>query len=298
MIVAPVVQPRLSCCPVEPQLYNSYSPEQAVAAFGGQAPKFLCDGQFAVLPGAVLCFFTVGDPATQPHPSTPSSIVWKPQRLNYVWFDSYPWLPHKVREVYDRRPTPSVKIKQHHLFLRSPGDETYRYVGPAHLASFGGPLRGGSPGEQSADFILSQKLPRDMWLEFGGYPGWQIEVNHLVHRVDRGDLQRFRELAAEVPRLEFSHLRVTRYEEDSLTLHTNAARGWLMYERDPGDGGVYTHDAQYGGDPERKEIFRCVCGIELDFPARDTLPRELALQVAEEFFTTGQLPRLVPWPDS
>jgi hypothetical protein len=39
-------------------------------------------------------------------------------------------------------------------------------------------------------------------------------------------------------RQEFAHLQMTRYEEDSLTIHTNARRGWLMYLRFPADNGL------------------------------------------------------------
>jgi hypothetical protein len=113
--------------------------------------------------------------------------------------------------------------------------------------------------------------------------------------VDNGDLRTFRKLAEDLPRQEFSHLCMTRFEEDSLTLHTNDRRSWLMYLRYPGDGGIYTHDPDYTGEQEVEEEFRCVCGIGLEFPARQTLPRDLAIRAAEEFFTTGELPRSVPW---
>jgi hypothetical protein len=122
-----------------------------------------------------------------------------------------------------------------------------------------------------------------------------VEVNHLAHRVGNGDLGAFRQLAQELTRQEFSHLCMTRYEEDSLTVHTNDRRGWLMYLRYPGDNGAYTSDPEYTGEPEVEEAFRCVCGIGLEFPARQTLPRDLAIRAAEEFFMTGELPRCVPW---
>jgi hypothetical protein len=149
--------------------------------------------------------------------------------------------------------------------------------------------------ERSANFSLSEKLPRDVWLRLGGYTGWLIEVNHQTHRVDNGDLGTFRQLAEKLPDQEFSHLCMTRYEEDSLTVHTNDRRGWLMYLRYPGHNGIYTHDPKYAGDPEGEEEFRCVCGIGLEFAARETLPRDLAIRAALEFFTTGELPRCIPW---
>jgi len=141
----------------------------------------------------------------------------------------------------------------------------------------------------------NEKLPREAWLRFGGYPGWSVEVNHKIHLVDKGDLASFERLVEELPRQEYSHLCMTRYEEDSLSVFTNLRRGWLMYLRYPSDSGVYTRDLAYSGDPKAEEVFRCTCGIGLEFPAGQTLPRELAVQAANEFFQTGELPRRVHW---
>ena len=204
-------------------------------------------------------------------------MVWRPGRIDYEPFDDYPWLPSKVREVWgpDRQ-----KIKDHHVLVRLPGDERFVYAGKAHLGSYGGPRSGGQPWERTATFSLDEKLPRSAWLRLGGYPGWLIEVNHRPERVDDGDLATWRQLTAAMSE-EFSHLTMTRYEEDSLTLYTNARRGWLMCLRDPDDAGVYASDAAYTGDREANEVFRCVCGIALDFPADQTLPRDLAMRAAE-----------------
>jgi hypothetical protein len=283
---------------VDPTPSQWYTPSEAVAAFGSQATsEFFCERQFVVLPNVVLCLFTLGDSATESQVSSPSQVVWKPRRLDYLLGDQYPWLPTPVREVYDRTQKPIKKIREHHLLLRLPADERFFYVGKAHLGSYGGPLTGGTAAGYSATFYLNTRLPREVWLRFGGYSGWLIEINHDSHRIDLGDLQAFRQLAEELPRQEFSHLCMTRYEEDSLTVHTNDQRGWLMYLREPGDGGLYTHDQEFTGDPEMLEVFRCGCGIALEFPARQTLPRHMAIDVAEAFFKTGQLPSSVPWED-
>src|SRR5262249_37779406 len=159
----------------------------------------------------ILCFATLGDPATEPHVSCPSCVVWKPRRLDYDASDKYPWLPEKVREVWDRSQHLPRKIRVHHIFVRLPTDDGYFYAGRAGLGTFGGPTTDGTPADRSATFFLSEKLPRDVWLRLGGYPGWLVEVNHQTHRVDDGDLGTFRQLAEELPRQEFSHLCMTRY---------------------------------------------------------------------------------------
>jgi hypothetical protein len=172
-------------------------------------------------------------------------------------------------------------------------DGGYFYAGPAHLGSYMmAPGRDGT--RPTAEFSLGEKLPREVWLKFGGYPGWLVEVHDHAERVASGDLAAFERLVSELPRQEFSLLRMTRYE-DSLTLYTNARRGWLMYLRSLEDRAMYPLDPEYSGAPESKEIFGCVCGVELDYLACRTLPRELAMRAAVEFFVSGQLPVRFHW---
>jgi hypothetical protein len=268
-------------------LHQWYTADEAVAVFGGDAAAdALCDGQFIVLPKVVLCLATLGRATDEPHVPCPSCFAWRLRRLDYEPSEEVPWLPEAVREVWDRNQKRVRKLRDHHIFLRTPSDERFFYAGPAHLGSYGH-----APGRDatgvSANFSLSEKLPRKEWLQFGGYPGWLVEVNHHSYRIAGDDPAAFERLVKRLPRRKFSHLCLTRYEEDSLTVHTNARRGWLMYLRYPADGGVYTRDLGYSGDPEAEEVFQCVCGIDLEFPANQTLPRELAMRAAVEFFQTG-----------
>jgi len=274
-----------------PPIHQLVTRADAIVSFGdpAAAPSY-CDGQFVVCPHAVLCFATVGNPNAQPFLGTPTSFVWKPERLDYDPADEIPWLPTPAREVWGPNREP---IKEHHIFLRPPGEEPFAYMGTAHLGSWGGPQ-----GDVAAGFSLNTKVPRDLWLKLGGYPGWEVEVNHTIVRVDVGDIARFRPLLAELPRRKFGHLSMTRYEEDSLSIHTNARRGWLMYLRSRVDSGLYTRDVEYAGDPAAEEFFVCDCGVDMEFPVVQTLPRLRASEVVEEFFTTGELPRCVPWAAS
>ncbi len=68
-----------------PTLHRSYTIDEAVAAFepAGNA-EYLLDRQFVILPKAVLCMATVGDPATQTHVCSASGVVWKPGRIDAV----------------------------------------------------------------------------------------------------------------------------------------------------------------------------------------------------------------------
>jgi hypothetical protein len=276
----------------EPEVYHRHTREEAVAALGDpSAAAFYCDAHFVVLPKVVLCFLTVADASGSSVPS-PTVVQWVPPRRDYHPGEEPPWLPRIVNDVYDRSVTPVRKLRDHHLFLRLPSDTSFVYAGGAHLGSFGG-----TPEGVHARFYLAEKLPRDLWLRFGGYPGWLIEVNHRVHQVAEGDRPAFERLLKRLPKQEFSHLTMTRYAEDSLTLHTNARRGWLMYLETPADPGLYARDPELSGDPEAEELFECTCGIDLEYPAAQTLPRDRAIQAAMDFFLTGQLPQSIPWTD-
>jgi hypothetical protein len=276
-----------------PTLHQWIEYDKAVEAFAeGGSSESLCDGDFVVLPEHVLCFITIGDRATQSHVPFPSSICWRPRRLDYAPGDKFPWLPDAAHEVWGPI---REQLKQHHLFLRQPTDERYFYAGPTHLGCMIPPTTNRKDGDWGAFFTPDHRLPKEAWLHLGGFRGWLVEVNHQQHFVDAGDLDAFHKLLTQLPRNNFGHLQITRYEGDSLSLNTNARRGWLMYQRDRSDSGLYTRDSDYSGDPNAEEVFMCDCGIDLEFAAVNTLPRDRAIEVVQEFFTTGELPRSVPW---
>jgi hypothetical protein len=278
-------------------LHTWHTASEAIAAFGGPgASETFCDGQFVVLPSTVLCFVTTGPTFEGAHVSSPTQVTWRPKPGTVrAHRDDHSWLPEPVREVYDRSAPEVRKLRTHHVLVRSPADERFFYAGEAQLESYGGTRAAGGEWELAARFALRHKLPREMWRKLGGYSGWLVEVNHEARYVETGDLPEFERLVGELSLSEFSHLWMTRYEEDSLTLHTNARRGWLMYLRDSADSGLYTRDLPSAGATNTQEAFRCVCGIDLEFEAARTLPRELAQRAAIEFFQTGRLPECVPW---
>jgi hypothetical protein len=168
-----------------------------------------------------------------------------------------------------------------------PGDEKFLYAGKAHLGSY---------SAAQTDFTLNEKLPRNEWLRLGGYTGWLIDLHNRSERVDKGDLDSFRRHTAEIAGQEVLHLRMTRFEEGILEVHTNAGRGWLLYRRDPAEYSFCGRDPAETDLGQGEELLRCgCCGIVLDCPADHTVPRELAIRVAEHFFTVGELPRTLSW---
>ena len=255
------------------ELHARYSKETAIADFDGE-PQFRCDDEFAVLFDAVLGFFTVGDDTTRSQVPSASTVTWRPQRFDYAPSDEYPWLPVDVREVFCRTGSKIVRLRRHHIFLRAHVGQDYLFAGEAHLGSY---------GCLTTEFTLSSRLPRDFWLECGGYAGWQVDLNHTDHQLEAGNLQQLSALLDRLADQEYSHFSMTRYEEDSLAIHTNAQRAWVMYLRDPADCGLYLDDPTQG---DSEEHFKCTCGISLDVPASQTTSHEQAAEIAKHFFLT------------
>jgi hypothetical protein len=278
-------------------LHASYSHDEIIAELNrdGIAEPY-CDGQFLVQSNHVVCLFEIDPASNGSYLPTPRSINWRPKRLDYAPGNRFPWIPDIVTEVYDYSGSEPRKIRDYHSFLRTPSDAKYLYAGTAELGSWGQfPDRRTGESVAEASFTLDAKLTRDLWIRFGGCPGWIVEVNHVSRPVAVGDVEAFRELTVAMLKEPYSHLSMTRYEEDTLHVHTNARRGWLMYLSEPADSGLYLRGSGRSGWFKRKERFRCGCGIDLEFPASQTVPREDALQLAEEFFRMGTLSQTVPW---
>src|SRR5690242_6325061 len=106
---------------MRPKVHEWYSLDAAVTSFGASEDiEVLCDGDIVVLPEQVLFFITLGDRATQSHVPFPSSVCWRPRRLDYAPNDKFPWLPDAAHEVWGPK---GQQLKDHHLFIRRPTDE-------------------------------------------------------------------------------------------------------------------------------------------------------------------------------
>jgi len=144
------------------QIHQWYSIAEIFAAFAGAAPnEVLCDGQFAIFSHTIACFITLGHSNSLSGFTSASRFSWKPQRLDYAPAEPIPWFPEATRETWSVERT--QRLKQHHLFTKTPSDQHYFYVGPVHLASYGR-----TANELSATFSLTTALPRHAWLHFGG----------------------------------------------------------------------------------------------------------------------------------
>ncbi|MBI4957299.1 MAG: hypothetical protein HY908_35140 [Myxococcales bacterium] len=274
-LVTWTVLPPLVAVPA-PELvrHRSYTRDEAVAAFGGvDGAVVACDGALLLAPRAIACAVTATRGSGGSCFASPSSFRWRIRTSDYrgelrndapVWADAPP---------SDPLPT--------HLFVRLPGDDAYFYAGPVTLTG-----HRSEGNTQVAELGLEQKIPREAWLRFGG-AAWSIEVNHARHTLASGAVDALERLLAALGARTFGHLRMTRYEEDALTLHTNAERGWLAYEPRACEPGRHACDAEAAPG---YESFECACGIELEVPRRDTIPRERAVAAAVSFFRTETPP--------
>jgi len=271
-----------------PELHQWLSKAAAVAAFQLDGSAELArDDQFVLTDTAVLCFATVtGTPNTTNVPM-PSRVEWM---CEYAMKP-----PDRFIDVYNRSVRPVLKLRTHHVFVRPDGRDDFMYAGPAHLGSYGG-----SNGTKwTASFSLNQKLPRELWLQLGGFPAWSIDCEHETYQLGPADAEPFERLLAGAWRQEFWHMSLTRYDEDELSIFTNGARAWVSHGSEPGLTDVV---AQVPGeaivDDDAMESFRCTCGIELEFPVIHTVPLEAGLVAVDNYFKTGELSETVHWSNS
>lgn len=143
-------------------IHQRYSIDEIFAAFGDEGEgEILCSGDFIVFPGDIVCCVTLGHSRSVSCFTSILEFQWRPQHLDYALKEQWPWFPEAVRET--RNPDGSGRQKQHHLFARSPFDDTFFYSGPVRLSSYGRASDG-----VSAHFSLETPLPRQAWLSFGG----------------------------------------------------------------------------------------------------------------------------------
>ncbi len=269
---------------------EKYTRDVAVQALAGAEPTLtLADGQFEILDDYVLCFFETAEHGSQL--VGPREFKWVPSRLDYEPEGELPFLPSLVWQVLGHRDAYCCVIKQHHLFVRRSPSAPFVYFGRCYLGR-----HGDDAGGKFAMFSLG-KLPRDLVLEFGASDHWEVEVDHdEPHEVAIGDVPTLRRLLQGLEGQQPAQVAMTRYDGDSLSIHTNATRAWLMFLRYDSSSGLYP-DTPNLPDPDRIETFECFCDGAVEFPAKNTVRRADAAAIAEEFFSSGALPASVSWTE-
>lgn len=143
-----------------PELYHQYERQQTIAFFGQEDEgKVLCAGQWVILPNAVLCLTTVGQPPGASHFYPASRFNWVADRPYQVAQDEWPFLPEEVRGGRKvNRPL--------YLFVRATDTDPFMYVGQLAPAHTWGVISGQDFG--FGGFDLLPTLPSRVWKKLGG----------------------------------------------------------------------------------------------------------------------------------
>jgi len=247
-----------------------YEREEVIAAHAGPAGLIDLGCGFFRSGDVIVAMIEFGDSSRTSHLSLPERVELRGMREG---------LAEDVRAT-------GAPI---HTFLRLAPEGPYFHAGVARVLGYGV-----EDASSEATLELEERLPEPAWMELGGYAAWSVEIDHEVRELE--DAVELEGLLETFGTREFAHATVTRFRGESLTLHVNARRGWLMYLRESGDAGRCVYDVDREGEPN--EHFRCGCGIELEFEATQTLERARAQRVIVEFVRTGVLPADLIWLDA
>jgi hypothetical protein len=270
------------------ELYQSYSKREIMASLAERGPvQSFWNGQLLVASDVIVCATTLGDPSKAPHFPKPAHFCFRPT-ANY---DDKP-----ADLVYDWMPKPLANNHQIgrgiYLFVNQKPRARFTYVG--ELVD-GMNYCGGKDYRRSwVNFFLAAKLPRELWLRFGGHPAWKVTVNHRDLLLGEADHDRFDRCVTEAGSEPTAHLILTRYQGDSLKLLTNQEEGYLTYEPEKGAHQTSLNRA-YPKDTEKVTLFQCTCGICLEIPRCYAIPKQQAMEAISKFFRSGRLPSSVEW---
>jgi hypothetical protein len=96
-------------------------------------------------------------------------------------------------------------------------------------------------------------------------------------------------------RTKFEEIWVNRDDGQALCALINADRGWLMYTREPGDGGFSSRNPDYDGADEDQIEYYLNNGQRDEYPASWALPVDLVRRALDHFKKTGAPPAFITW---
>lgn len=218
----------------------------------------------------------------------PRGVVWVPgeapgnsgvDESEAVTADYDLRLPDLARKAFDDQ----TRLTQH-IFLCEPESDWAFYAGRAEFVCL-------NPGVVPFELIDAQ-LPKEVWLRFGGFDGWYVQIDASQHIVKANQPQQFALLLSQLE-METGHLILANYEECLLTIHFNAECAWPTLS-----GWI---DGNYYQDLELEDIdaaagdagFECACcGIPVSTQKCRTMAHGEAIRMAQDVFQTGSAQ---PW---
>jgi hypothetical protein len=143
----------------EPQLYRRYRRDEIMALFGGDGGgETLGDGQWVILPEAVIGMITLGDPPAHPHFESAARFRWAAEKAQGV----EPGLAFETFRGKPRQPSQGTIW----LFVRRPSWDDYLCAGRLAPPN----SWGHRAGSWHVDFELSPTLPTAVWTALQGAP--------------------------------------------------------------------------------------------------------------------------------
>ncbi len=273
------------------QLFSYVTTHEARAAFTNQQPcRSYCDDQFIKCGDAVLFYARLKRSPGGTHFLSSDHLIWRPERDDYHADEEWPWLPSAVIPQFDN----SSEYSKPRLYMFASTSEfadRWLYCGEVHLSSYGHADGKAQTlcGVEARFLLKAGRIPLPKWTELGGFPAWRVRARGKTIDLDTQETRQFQKIISGLPTDQTTHIEITRWQGDCLSVNLNASRGFPMYLPDPVDSGLYVFSPEE--DCEKDENFNCnCCGLSLEIPRCATLPRDQALDVMLELFQTGAAP--------
>ncbi|SRR5579883_1603182 len=160
------------------RLYERYDRQEAVALFGtGTEARSRCDGQWVILPEAVLGFADLGEPPKASHFTCGGEFCWVARKRYRVGHDQHSrFVPPQLTSRHADRPI--------HLLVRPSDSGRHLYVGELSPACRF-KIRSDKGNHGEAYFSLSPALPSDVWGEIGGYQPGDLDHASIDSALER-----------------------------------------------------------------------------------------------------------------
>ncbi|MDV4168216.1 hypothetical protein [Rhodovulum sp. FJ3] len=267
----------------EPELFEKMTREEAIDAFRGwRRPVSYCGDQFVVCGQSILFFASPSGTKKGVRLLSPDNLEWWPDEPEEYLGEKVRWFPEAVQPKYNLRR--KTWVRRCYLFLRQA--DQWIFCGPVHQAYHQYVGAGRFDDDSHVGYHLAARLPYDTWVALGGYPAWKAKIAGTEQLLELTDSASLDEALEALPIGE-THLELTRWQGDTLSVFLNQDRGLPMYLSDPGDSGTYV----LGDEDEKLEMFSCpCCGIELEFTREYTVPRNIAVDLFRAFFANGTAP--------
>ena len=164
------------------------------------------------------------------------------------------------------------------------------YLGPAHLGGYG---QSGRESDGEASFILSQRLPRDLWLRLGGFAHVRLTVNGAREDVEAGALRGA--VAGALAEPATGELWLTRWTGEALSVLFEPERAFVMELAGPGDPGSVARDPEVAR--ERAPVAFTLSNGQVDeWPLEATVSHAQALD-AVAAWAEGRRAASLRWTD-